>query len=535
MIGYVLYTDGGCRPNPDGYGGAGIHGYKWDTSVTNKGIGHNSQAATLQGYAPRAESADWINSIRGKDEDEVSVIITNPTAKVTPVAYFDHFSPIPKGISNNVAELMAARLALEHFEEMVIADDAQFVTIRTDSRYVIDNFNNNLHNWLSNGFVSQTGSPIQNQDLWILLDGVARRYEARGIKLVFSWVRGHGECIGNNSADWLATMGVYLSRVFSHKPGSDFTLQARDSDAEGYWKSANEYRHPFLSHRFEYFNTDEDDLGEICMSNQGKDRELIAKRISDGAVGLVRIKETDPIILMVREFQREIPSDTEYLVKHDLDATYDRGYRYLRLYLKNYLIRGGRDFMGVHTCDKSVLTEQLNPPYLAGRMADSMDVLRQILDFHLSGNPFVTSVDITDTFFDKQEEAVRVKKGEEPRTKTVYKLRADIPVGHTVHNVTASYKNPEGEILQEPVRLTMGVDIIDRNSIRKLDDKAPKISLVTWKMGADVFLYATVIEAGEDVGIWAGMHSNMRVLKSAEKTKKAKASKESSDTDVKSV
>jgi hypothetical protein len=58
----------------------------------------------------------------------------------------------------------------------------------------------------------------------------------------------------------------------------------------------------------------------------------------------------------------------------------------------------------------------------------------------------------------------------------------------------------------------MGIDLLDRNSLRKLEELNPKVTVVTWKTGDNVFQYATVIEAGDDIGIWASVNSNIRVV-----------------------
>ena len=57
--GLVLYTDGGCRPNP-GYGGSGIHGYLYTEEVPKKGAGQGLNILTAEGYVVKSEVPDML-------------------------------------------------------------------------------------------------------------------------------------------------------------------------------------------------------------------------------------------------------------------------------------------------------------------------------------------------------------------------------------------------------------------------------------------------------------------------------------------
>ena len=61
-IGMVLYTDGGCRPNP-GFGGWGVHGYEFEMSKSTKGIGHPTHVSTAAGYENRTVGKDRRESL----------------------------------------------------------------------------------------------------------------------------------------------------------------------------------------------------------------------------------------------------------------------------------------------------------------------------------------------------------------------------------------------------------------------------------------------------------------------------------------
>lgn len=521
MIGYVIYTDGGCRPNPDGYGGGGIHAYRWDSSLGNKGIGHATHAATTTGYEAKSAASDFAGVFEKKAIAESKVLpasfyLATPY-KVVITEYLDCYKPLGFGSSNNSAELEGAIEALENFASDIFADNGCTVVLRIDSRYVVDNVNGNLKNWVANNMVGMDGvSQRPNARLWLKMHGVLERYAAQGIHPVFLWIKGHGTCIGNDSADSLATMGVFQSRFLRD---DQLQFNIRKSAPDNYWATGADDRHPLLTHRYQYFNTDDASevrgYSEYYLSNQGKDVELIAKKTPDAAVAVVRLKKPDAVIEFIGDFQKSLPRDVDYLCKVDLDSVYGKAMRYIRLYGKEYLTRVPGKRICTASVDGLMLAMQLQPPFLASRLVDTTLVLSDILDKYLSRDEDVVTTVITDSLYDVTLESVKVKKGEEPRTKQVCKLKASIPVGYNTHNVTVAYKNATGELEHAPVRMTLSVDCVDRNNLRRLEDLSPKISIVTWKAGPDVFMYATVIEVGEEVGIWAASQSNMRVIDKA--------------------
>lgn len=103
--------------------------------------------------------------------------------------------------TNNRMELMGAIVALH------AAQAAREITLRLDSRYVLDGLKSWVHGWKRRGWTTSTGDPVKNQDLWQALDGRAQRYP--GV-LVLEWVRGHAGDPGNERADELARAGVPL-------------------------------------------------------------------------------------------------------------------------------------------------------------------------------------------------------------------------------------------------------------------------------------------------------------------------------------
>jgi hypothetical protein len=142
---------------------------------------------------------------------------------------------------------------------------------------------------------------------------------------------------------------------------------------------------------------------------------------------------------------------------------------------------------------------------------DNVSRLETILDSFVAGTADVVGMDITASFFDTEEV---IKKDVINKTT---KIKDDIPVGLPYIDVVAKFT---AEVATEPafeevLRLNMGIDLPDRNAMRGLAEKNPKVTAVTWRIGVGFHNYAVVIECDDAIGIWAGMCSNLRLTGTA--------------------
>ena len=137
-----IYTDGACSGNP------GIGGY-----------------GTILAY---------MDSEGAKHEKELSEGYENTT--------------------NNQMELMAVIVGLEALKKPCE------VTVYSDSKYVVDAFNNKwIDTWISKGWKTAGKSPVKNVELW------KRLLKAKEIHDVeFVWVKGHAGHEYNERCDSLA-------------------------------------------------------------------------------------------------------------------------------------------------------------------------------------------------------------------------------------------------------------------------------------------------------------------------------------------
>lgn len=138
----TLYTDGACSGNPGvgGYGAILVH-------VDANGIKHEKEFS--QGY---------------------------------------------KMTTNNQMELLAVIVGLEALKKPCN------VTVYSDSKYVVDAFNNKwIDGWIAKGWKTAGKSPVKNVDLWKRLLEAMKQHDVE-----FIWVKGHAGHEYNERCDSLA-------------------------------------------------------------------------------------------------------------------------------------------------------------------------------------------------------------------------------------------------------------------------------------------------------------------------------------------
>lgn len=90
--------------------------------------------------------------------------------------------------TNNAMELVSIIAALKELYKTCGGESDQILCmIHSDSKYVVDNWNNNLINWMDRGWLTSKGSHIVNKKYWELLFHMSCCFKM--IKLV--WVKGH--------------------------------------------------------------------------------------------------------------------------------------------------------------------------------------------------------------------------------------------------------------------------------------------------------------------------------------------------------
>ena len=119
--------------------------------------------------------------------------------------------------TNNVMEMTAILKALEE----CLKRDIQEVCIFTDSQYVKNGISAWILNWKKNDWVTSTGTPVKNKELWIAIDDVRNK-----LTLVeWKWVKAHNGNPKNEEVDKLAyeaAGGTPKTKAASETKGSKF-------------------------------------------------------------------------------------------------------------------------------------------------------------------------------------------------------------------------------------------------------------------------------------------------------------------------
>ena len=104
------------------------------------------------------------------------------------------FSQGYRQTTNNQMELMAVIVGLEALNKPCD------VTVYSDSKYVVDAFNNNwIDNWINKGWRTSGKSPVKNVELWKRLLKAKENHTVE-----FIWVKGHAGHEYNERCDTLA-------------------------------------------------------------------------------------------------------------------------------------------------------------------------------------------------------------------------------------------------------------------------------------------------------------------------------------------
>ncbi len=108
------------------------------------------------------------------------------------------------GATNNQAELEACIQALRAVtKRRPFIDPTPFrqIVVRSDSKYVVENYHRALYQWQSNRWMTRDGNPVANAQQW---DELVKLVFRAGKRVEFRWVKGHRNSAHNKAADKLA-------------------------------------------------------------------------------------------------------------------------------------------------------------------------------------------------------------------------------------------------------------------------------------------------------------------------------------------
>lgn len=494
----VYYTDGGCRPSR-GIGGWGVQGYLYNENKPTSGTGLKTHYITKHGYVPMADvKEDNVFELTGIES--LAVLKKDPKlANVSVEKYLDGLGSLIPESTNNEAELTATIQSLKH----AIENGAKSVLVWTDSKYVQRGLNEWVEKWERHNWIKPDGVPVANKDKWIELLDLMKKLRDADVALDISKVKGHSGDLGNDLADGYATMGIIAGR----KGKEVFSME--ENDPKGYWAPKVSVNRMISQSRW-YFNTNvpagvcEDGRTVYHLGDNGGDDHMTGKRISDATCSVVFLKEPEPIMEAMREFQNEISvPGFSSLVIGRLDMIFrPKVYQEVSKHHTTFLQQANvkRD---IYTADETRLTEEMNPPLLHFNKVDAMSFMEQMLMWVSEGpeQHKLVKTDITDLLYEV----------EEGKKKTTCKLKASLTSAVKSLSVPVDFDTGKHEGNCN-ITLTVGIDTPTRNTLAALADRFPKVSVITWTESHNAFRFATVVEVEEDIGMWAGFYSNLHLI-----------------------
>lgn len=541
-VGIVIYSDGSAKPNP-GYGGSGIHGYIYSLRNLAKTTMPDKQIVTQEGYKDKHGFVDQENNI------------------CTPIVYFDVVVSYSGNVTNNFTELNAVLYSLDilhifqnHYHSLIQFQDFKSplkdeeilnlslkkIVILTDSEYVQKGINEWSSTWVSNNWVTRTGEPVKNSNVWKSLLDRIRVIKDNDIDFKIKHVDGHNGVLGNEIADLLAIIGTNRS-----VEGFVEDKQITFTDANKYWKKETD-KHDFLDHSKLYYNAlpELNRQGVYFLANPGK-ADIFGKRTPDN---VYTVLITDLPIMML-EFIKSVhvgyfPEYNTVLIAK-LDKIYNKSvYEYIKLYQKNALIKLKNglfnfDFIKqfgskkTKEPDNSIIVS-IEPPSLSLKAMNQCEELYNVLLNFKNNIQNLEKIELgvdggyNDTqHFPSDAELDIVSQASDllPKDIQILDISSDIIE-------TSSNKKKQVKLVSEedtvPLRihfthmdvvdvttkilLSYGLDIIHKNNLKRLLNTRLRVYLVIWMLDEVTIRYGTIIRSNNDFGIWSSVYSNLVLL-----------------------
>jgi hypothetical protein len=243
---------------------------------------------------------------------------------------------------------------------------------------------------------------------------------------------------------------------------------------------------------------------------------MLGKRMSDGCYAVVRLKKEEEAIEIVRDHSTVLAEGLDTIIMIRLDQLYSSNtHKEVLTYGSIAMPRAKSYKLDLNCLDedpsaknqRKPLTRHFEPARLAMRAIDSLSELIEKLEDFKAGKDHLVCTDLTPILYETKEKP-NGKKGDVVLTT---ELREQYGVGFAKLEVQANYQ-VDGGVAQVPVTLVLGMDLLHRNSLKRLEKASPKVTLITWLEAPRAFRYATIVEAGEDIGIWASVYSNLRIV-----------------------
>lgn len=476
LDGAVFFVDGGQRPVLGVVKATfGIHAYFYKDEVAKKGHGAKDFIPTPIEYVEKAK--------------------VKPEDKCTVLKYYDAFGP-SEGATNQTAEMDALIETLRIILQSKIYEKIKRINIYSDSQTVVNGTNAWIEGWKKRNWISSSGSPVANRNLWEEIDKLWKEVKATGVNISFSWVKGHASNYGNILADYMASTGLFSDDPRGEticNPSDYYTGDTATSKLllDSKLFHLNEIK-PFVDGQAQYLTFSHPSQGFSVKDDVGK-------YTRDFGVGVVRLKKSEPVvdeILRVCSVFNERVADVPVIVNLQNILKPSNCKEILNGSVGNYNVTSEGQ---VKSLTNEHLLTIVDPSRLAYRMKPIYANSAEILDLYLDQDDSIGITDVTDLFYDKIE-----KKG---KTSLKFKLTSESFI-----QTPAAFVLPSGKTKLN-VTITFGNDTPQRRTFSSIADDEPKINIVTWQESERVYRYGLIIETNDGIGLWCGCFDNSEFIR----------------------
>ena len=129
-----------------------------------------------------------------------------------------------KNATNNQMELQACIMALKEGMRLHLTSGVSKVVIHSDSLYVVDNYQKAMFEWSKSKWLTKSGRPVLNADLWKELVKQIKKVRK---KVEIRWIQGRSKSVHNKAVDRLARQSA---RLPTNKPISAVQVRRKLSD-----------------------------------------------------------------------------------------------------------------------------------------------------------------------------------------------------------------------------------------------------------------------------------------------------------------
>ena len=116
----------------------------------------------------------------------------------------DKLSGREENVTNNQMELKAVIMALRH-QVMDCGNGLVSIKVISDSRYVVDNYNEYIEEWEHRNWRKSTGGVVINVEFWKELRRLSKYFKS----FTLEWVKGHSTNKLNQKVDEMVRSHLY--------------------------------------------------------------------------------------------------------------------------------------------------------------------------------------------------------------------------------------------------------------------------------------------------------------------------------------